>query len=65
MANFAIIEDNVVINIIVWDGVSKWEIPTSESPVGINDNVVVGIGYSYNPKNGIFTAPDGSPKCPL
>jgi len=57
MSKYAIIDNGVVINIVVWDGVAAWS-PESGKPVEIKDSVFVDIGYLYS--NEQFTAPEES-----
>lgn len=55
MSKYAIVENGVVINIVVWDGKAEWSPDTGE-PVLISDSVFVDLGYLYS--NETFTAPE-------
>lgn len=52
MKNYAVVEDELVINIVLWDGKSDWS-PGAGIAVPAGDDV--GIGWSY--KKGKFTPP--------
>ena len=58
MSLFAVIETNTNIcdNTILLDEGAIWEPPADHYIVNI-DNLQVGIGYSYNPQTGEWTAP--------
>jgi hypothetical protein len=53
MNTYAIIENNVVTNVIVWDGVSPYE--CSGDLILVPENLSVSIGWEYN--NGAFIEP--------
>jgi len=55
MANYAIIQDNKVINTCAWDGVTLWQPPEGTEAVIIPEGVVAGTGYDY--VDGQFIAP--------
>ena len=55
MANYAIIQDNKVINTCAWDGVTEWQPPEGTEAVIIPDGAVAGMGYDYI--DGQFIAP--------
>lgn len=55
MANYAIVESGVVVNIVIWDGVAEWSPNPGQSAVEIKDGDEVGIGYSFI--DGEFVAP--------
>ncbi|MBB6320601.1 hypothetical protein [Paraburkholderia tropica] len=55
---YAIVENGVVINVIVWDGESEWSAPAGTSAIRIEAGVTAAIGYTY--ANGIFSAPVAS-----
>jgi len=55
MPNYAIIEDGIVVNIVVWDGGTTWSPPDGQTAIAIEDGVEVGIGYSV--VDGKFVAP--------
>jgi hypothetical protein len=44
--NYAVIEDNDVINTIVWDGVADWSPPEGAVAVLIDEGVQCGTGFS-------------------
>jgi hypothetical protein len=52
--NYAVILNDVVTNIVVWDGVSDWS-PAEGVAVAIPEETVVLIGFIYI--DGIFTDP--------
>jgi len=48
MNNYAVVDsENNVINIIYWDGESKWSPPEGTKAVLISEGVFVDIGYVY------------------
>jgi hypothetical protein len=55
IGNYAVVENAIVSNVIVWDGVSEWEPPEGSLinllPVGSP----VGPGYEFDGKN--YAAP--------
>lgn len=55
MANYAIVESGVVVNMVIWDGVAEWSPNPGQTAVEIKDGVEVGIGYSFIA--GKFVAP--------
>jgi hypothetical protein len=55
VANYAIVESGVVVNIVIWDGVAEWSPNTVQIAVQIKDGDEVGIGYSFI--DGEFVAP--------
>lgn len=50
---YAVIENNIVVNVAIWDGESEW---SPDNGVAILAADGVGIGWSY--AEGVFTAPD-------
>lgn len=62
MANYAIVQDNKVINTCAWDGVTPWTPPEGTQAVEIPEGVVAGVGYSYI--DGQFIAPVPTPISP-
>jgi hypothetical protein len=50
---YAVIENNTVVNVVLWDGKSEW---SPDNGVAIPAADGVGIGWSY--ADGVFTAPD-------
>lgn len=61
LEGYAVVKDGVVINTIVWDGVTNWEIPDGCIVVRAitNGAPVAGIGWTYS--NGQFTPPKVDP----
>lgn len=57
MANYAIIKDGAVINIIVWDGKS-WQPPENCTAVPYIEEQFIDIGYLYNSQTKKFTSPE-------
>jgi hypothetical protein len=60
MANYAVISNDVVENVIVWDGAAPY--PNSEELIDLTANPQVGPGYTYNGTT--FTAPAVRPSSP-
>ena len=58
MKRIAMIKDNVVENISVWDGVTEWNPGPEWMLVDITDQPQVGIGWLYNPNTQTFSNPD-------
>ncbi|HAT3955397.1 TPA: hypothetical protein I9Y43_004038 [Kluyvera ascorbata] len=52
MSNYAVVENGIVINVVVWDGQSEWNPDVGEA-IPATDGV--GIGWTYS--NGVFEAP--------
>lgn len=48
--------DNVVQNVIEWDGVSPYDTPSGITLMN-GTGLIVGPGFTYNPVTGQFTAP--------
>lgn len=62
MAQYAIVENGVVVNVVEWDGSTKWT-PPSGQVVAIPAGMTGGIGDAY--ANGKFTSPaPSSPPAP-
>lgn len=55
MKQFAIIENGVVINIVVWDGTTKFDLKPGQISVDITGIKNVGIGSTYDGRD--FTPP--------
>ena len=55
MANYALIENGVVTNIVVWDGGDSWTPPNNIVAVLLADDVVAHIGLGY--EDGVFEQP--------
>jgi hypothetical protein len=47
MANYAVVKDGVVVNIVVWNGESKWKAPDDSEAILISDGTYIDIGYLY------------------
>jgi len=57
MANFAVISGTHVTNIIVADTQADAELATNSTCVEYTDANPAGIGWTYDPATGQFTAP--------
>jgi len=58
---WAIIKDNKIDNIAIWDGEANWSPPADCDLVEItNEELVPGIGWTY--ENNIFVAPPPPPE---
>lgn len=56
MSNYALIKNDVVVNVIEWDGEAEFTVPDNQQLVNITDIIEPpGIGWSYS--KGVFTAP--------
>lgn len=55
MKNYALVENGVVVNVIVWDGQSSWQPPDGQTAVLVPDDAYAGIGSTYS--NGAFGEP--------
>lgn len=54
--NYAIVENGLVVNVIVWGGdTDEWRPSEGQAAVQIPDGAYVGIGSTYS--NGVFGAP--------
>ncbi|HHT8903073.1 TPA: hypothetical protein ACT5CR_006060 [Burkholderia cenocepacia] len=48
MSNYAVVEDGMVVNVVVWDGDETiWQPPAGCEAVKIPDGVTVAIGDEY------------------
>lgn len=47
MNRYAIVKDNIVIQVIIWDGISPWKNPEGTQLVE-SDSLNVGDNYSQN-----------------
>lgn len=57
---YAIIENGVVVNVVLWDGDSEWQPPAGTTAVEVTETTgaaFVGLPYA----NGHFTAPTPTP----
>lgn len=55
MNNYALVQNNIVINIVVWDGVDDIDFGDGVIAVEYENQSLVSIGYSY--ENGAFIPP--------
>jgi len=55
MAQYALVKDNVVINVILWDGVTDYAPPDG---VVLVQSDTCGCGNLYNLETGEFSAPE-------
>lgn len=53
-SNYALILNETVINIIVWDGEAELILPEGVSTQIIEEDVFVDIGYGYTKKKGFY-----------
>ena len=54
--HYAVVDiNNIVINIVNWDGVSNWTPPPNTQIINIPNNMSVKLGATYI--NGVFTNP--------
>ncbi|MDK3423309.1 tail fiber assembly protein, partial [Escherichia coli] len=55
-ASYAVIENGMVVNVIVWDGEAEFTVPDNQQLINISDiSEQPGIGWAYS--DGVFTAP--------
>lgn len=55
-ASYAVIENGMVVNVIVWDGEAEFTVPDNHQLINISDiSDQPGIGWVYS--DGVFTAP--------
>ncbi|OSK43136.1 tail fiber assembly protein-like protein [Escherichia coli E267] len=55
-ASYAVIENGMVVNVIVWDGEAEFTVPDNQQLIDISDiSEHPGIGWGYS--DGVFTAP--------
>lgn len=55
-ASYAVIENGMVVNVIVWDGDAEFTVPDNHQLINISDiSEQPGIGWVYS--DGVFTAP--------
>lgn len=55
---YAVIESEIVVNVAVWDGSSPWS--PGEGLIAVRSDEA-GIGWSYDPETGAFSAPVEAP----
>ena len=54
--SYAVIENGMVVNVIVWDGEAEFTVPDNQQLIDISDiSEQPGIGWVYS--DGVFTAP--------
>lgn len=58
--NYAIVQNEIVINTIEWDGATPWAPPAGTAAVQIPDGAYVGIGSTYDGKTS--SAPPAPPE---
>lgn len=56
---YAIIENGIVVNVVIWDGLSDWQPPPGSTAVLVQAGQVPQVGYGY--ANGVFAQPDLAP----
>ncbi|MGI4850227.1 MAG: hypothetical protein ACRYGK_19130 [Janthinobacterium lividum] len=54
MKTYAIIENGLVTNKVIWDGLTPWATPAGQSAIELSEGVTANIGYSY--AGGVFAA---------
>lgn len=52
---YALVENGIVVNVVLWDGESEWTPPTGQQAVTIPDGSEAAIGWTYDGTN--FTPP--------
>lgn len=57
-SQYALVEAGVVVNVILWDGVSEWIPPANQQPVQIPEGSNIAIGWTYD--GATFSPPVGS-----
>jgi len=60
MARYAVIDaDNIVQNVIEWDGVAEWSPLDGQTALLDTDPPTAQLSYIYDPATGTFLAPVG------
>jgi hypothetical protein len=59
ISKYAVIENGIVVNVVVWDGESDWSAPTGCSLNQLPTDSPVGVGYAFDGTN--FTPPVYTP----
>jgi hypothetical protein len=62
MKNYALIENGLVTNVVLWDGANEWQADGGVSIRLIGEGEVVAIGYSFDGQT--FAAPPAPPTPP-
>ena len=52
---YAIVKNNIVINVIVWDGVAGIALPEGSTAIKVEG--IAGMGWSYDPNTNTFIPP--------
>lgn len=61
MARYAVIDaENIVQNVIEWDGVAEWSPPDGQTALLDTDPPTAQLSYIYDPVTKKFSAPVGS-----
>jgi hypothetical protein len=55
LQTYAVVAGGVVVNTILWDGISDWAPPEGSQAVVIPTGTYAGIGSTYT--DGVFSAP--------
>ncbi|OXI70113.1 hypothetical protein CFB81_16375 [Burkholderia sp. AU28863] len=60
VSNYAVVENGLVTNLVVWDGETEWTPPEGSTVVLVEPGTFVSIGYTYDGKT--FAEPEnGAP----
>ncbi|CAB3720242.1 hypothetical protein LMG22037_04702 [Paraburkholderia phenoliruptrix] len=59
MNSYAIVENGVVSNVILWDGQTEWTPPPGSTVMKLADGIECGPGYTFDGTN--FIAPPAPP----
>jgi hypothetical protein len=55
--DYALIDSqNIVVNMVLWDGVTPWTPPDGLTAIRVGDQMC-GIRYTYDPATGTFSPP--------
>lgn len=54
IGDYAVVENGMVVNTAVWDGVTRWPLPDGQIAVRLPEGSPVSVGWAYD--KGIFTA---------
>jgi hypothetical protein len=58
---YAVIDGDIVVNTVIWDGQSNWSPPDGNIIESLADWPHVGIGWTYNPKATVNKFVDNRP----